>query len=250
MLYYMDYHWGENKGNTGEDRIITAFSNQGHIDAVQRNYKGLWVDSHGGNSDAERDYYILNGVIKDKKRYDELKASGELSFEELINYVNQLNIDSSELLNGNFVNENNSAINANIKENESKFYDILPDKLSLLSNHATSVVGLIQLVSGVAKFGENIVDAVNMAFHSDIWISNLQEFNGIKQNYNSLANSCWNEYMNSEMYNDEFSFFTSQYTDDMARSCYESSYYYPDAGGYLASDGKIYSNIETIKFQY
>ena len=50
-----------------------------------------------------------------------------------------------------------------------------------------------------------------MSFHSDIWISNLQEFIGIKQNYNSLANSCWNEYMNSEMYNDEFSFFISQY---------------------------------------
>lgn len=234
MLYYMDYHWGENVGNSGEDKIITAFSNQGYVDAIERNYKGSWIASHSESDDAERDYYILNGVINDQERYNELIAQGELSFEQLVNYINAVGHDSSKLLSMNYIEQNKDAIMAQTGLTEAQLYNfaipwdeansaingaVLGTKAAL----ATEVAAALQLVSGVAKFGENIVDAAQMAITSDFMLAfstneyggiqfNIQELMDLNDNYKKLAEKCWSDYVkNTALYNEQYeAFFKSE----------------------------------------
>ena len=277
MLYYMDYHCGENSCNSGDDRVITAFSNQGRIDAVGRNYKNVWINSHlGSNIDknsveyknTERDYYILNGVIEDKKRYNELVENGELSFQDLANFATKLAGNADNLTDINYINKNKDKIMEELNINEKQLYNF---SISLSSDSflekslecaivpfATAVVTCMQLAGGVVKFGENVVDAVNTALHSDFILgstiagppraNNLDRdiIFDLTEDFKEFRDSTWTKYFDGEYYDKEFETFKNSVDGIKELNDYFYYRYRNTPATYYTIDGKMYMTVDDI----
>lgn len=259
MLYYMDYHWGENTGNYGENRILTAFSKQAQLDAYERNYKGEYILNHTTVSDeigtgtengiarvqsvkdAERDYYILNGLIKDDKRLAELKAAGEKSFSELVNGISEMDSNGNSMYDFSVEGVSEEDIE---KYGLAGAYQMHQNKVIASTLGVASIEG----IAGLAKSVENIGDAINMAVHSDANLSGInKEYFGIKKEYNELQEKYWNEFINDkELYDAQL----KEYLDDpktyaRAVESFKTTYYDPNTGNY-SFKGKTYSRYEDI----
>ena len=83
FLYEMDYHADEWKEDYNPDnKMYTAFSKQAKYDAQVRNNRGEFVKNYSLDGNAEEDWLILNGQIENKKRLEELKEKGCLSYDD------------------------------------------------------------------------------------------------------------------------------------------------------------------------
>lgn len=301
MLQYLDYHMGENIGNTGSKMIVTAFSAQGLIDAVERDYKGRWVENHtetvhGSNlsedarkhvkenarKKAEEDYYILNGVINNKERYDELINSGEVSFKDVYAYTNITGNTVAEILNKEYLESN--------KENIREFSDILKqqeknseDQLynfnvendieigdgfgsnaiefsvgAIASFMASIGVTGVEIGTGVAKHLEGWYDAANIALNSDLALFtkgsadgnitiDLAQLSKLSKEVQSFRNEVWNDFSKTDLYKMQFDTYKNDGTADVAVKAYYDKYLYdPLTGTYKALDGKKYYSYEDI----
>jgi len=267
MLYEMDYHFNENNGNCGEDRIVTAFSNQGYMDAIERSYKGKYIEDYITNNlsdrdmslaavveveeelrkEAERDYYILNGLIEDNTRLSELKAAGQMSFSELVNGVTELT-----------ENPMYDFSVKDISEEDIEKYGLSQAQAIHNTKVLMSTLGVttIEAAAGVFKSIENIEDAINMAIHSDIvqsivnneeYLGIKQEYLGIKQEYSEMCDRLWNDYIsNDKLYNYQLNeYLNDQKTLSQAIESFKKTYYDPNTGSYFF-EGKIYSAYEDI----
>lgn len=178
MLYYMDYHMGEDTNNI---HYITAFSNQGKMDAIERNYKGEWINSRvqSGYSQTEalRDYNILSGKIIDEERKEILKNEGNLSFSELANFINYASGDIENLTNSEFIEKNKDKIIEITGLQENSLYDFSVSQFNLINNLASTIeVSTYEMLSGLSKFFENVEDAAITAMNSDFFL-NLTKIN-------------------------------------------------------------------------
>ena len=287
MLYYMDYHCGENSGNNGDDRVITAFSNQGRVDSVERNYKGLWIDSHlNGDYDknsseyksAERDYYVLNGVIEDKKRYNELTESGELSFKDLVKYSGLSDSEKDKLTDINYINEHKDEIKETMDLSEKQLYnfsvslstdginsgDPVLDARLAASRIALSTISsaVTQFGGGLFKFFENVGDAANTALHSDFVLGSVEydytDWDGtsepnakfdLTKEFKEFRDSTWKDFYETEKYNEEFSSFKDSVVGlrQLESKLYNDYYQFDgNTDGYYYVNGKIYKSVDEI----
>lgn len=287
MLYYMDYHCGENSSNSGDNRVITAFSNQGRLDSVARNYKGLWINSRlNGDYDknsseyksVERDYYVLNGVIEDRQRYKELTESGELSFENLVNYCDLSDDEKDKLADINYINEHKDEIKETMDLSEKQLYnfsvlfstegintgDPTLDARLAASRIALSTIGSagIQFGGGLFKFFENIGDAAITAIHSDFVLGSVEydytDWDGtsepnttydLTKEFIEFRDSTWKDFYESEKYNKEFSSFKDSVMGlrQLESKLYNDYYQFEgNTDGYYYVNGKMYKSVDEI----
>jgi len=282
MLYYMDYHCGEDVLKKDEDRIITAFSNQGRLDAYERNYKGAWINSQlTGNyssetqkqvaiDNAERDYNILNGIIEDETRKQQLIDEGHLSFEQLVTFVNNNNIDLKELSNKEYIDKNKETIIKETGLSEAQLYNfaitgtVTPtgyaDIDGTMQGTATlfSSLGItgLQVLSGIDKFFENVGDAAKTAVKSDFILNfgnneniylDLSESVELTKEFKEYRDSVWKKYLDSELYKEQYEKFKDSATlDEAVKDYYDKYLFDPLTGQYRGLDGKKYYLYEDI----
>ena len=210
ILAYMDLHRGEEKNGASYDNIYkTAFSTIGYYDALKTSYE-YGLKQHGLT---QRDFDILNGVIYDSERLLELKNSGYYDFDTVLKFVtdNDGKIDSNSVLK---VADGELSVDEKIlsdkNSNNSNTYNFNVDIINpLINNTASTLIFSSEFLHGIAKFGENLIDAGIMLSASDLNVvdSILQKFNGeetIREYYENFENDCWEDYKNSNLYKEDF----------------------------------------------
>lgn len=259
MLYYMDYHCGEDVAKEDDKKIITAFSERGKFDAYERNYKGGWInDRITGNysnesekqkaiENAERDYNILNGIIDDPDRKQELIDEGCISFEQLSSFINNDSVDLSQLANKDYIDENKEEIMAATGLSESQLYNFtitgsLPPTGSVYIDSkiqasvvagATLYISTIQGLTGVAKFFENVGDAAKTAVNNDFFLNigttkdpiyGTTHYNDFSQNiefakeFKEYRENIWSKYLSdNDRYKKDFDEFSKEISDDQLK---------------------------------
>ena len=270
MLYYMDYHCGENSSNSGADRVITAFSNQGVVDSLLRNYKGAYINAHIGSAAskdsseykaAARDFDVLNGIINDEKRYSELVEAGEVPFQALVNFTNMQNDSVYNLNDIDYINENKAEAMEMLGINEKQFLNLsvsldtegintgnweTDGQIAALRIAASSIAFAgIEVFGGIKKYFENVSDSVNTALHSDL-------FNGgfdCSDEFREFRDATWDDFYNSIYYDEEYETFKKSTAGvKKLNSMLDTLYYHLDEYGnaYYNLGGKIYYSVDDI----
>lgn len=281
-LEYLDFHSNEFNGNYGDNKIYTAFSDVGHVSAVERNYKGAYIETKtsvylkemGKTADdvkaleearqkATNDYDVLNNGVKDSKRRKELISQGEMSFDDIVNYVNltegekidnYLNIDNAK--------ENHDAINQNREKTEGTMFnfDLAEDAtFNTVLIESLGVAG-IQLTAGVGKFLESAgYDSVQMLLNSDLALRTQVEFEGetslfdkfinyfsSKKEFSNYKDETWNNYYKSDLYNYQYNEYFNTVSEGEIKAYFDKHYADLNSNSYVGPDGKQYSSYYDI----